>query len=136
MAKSSKTLGFLRGNRSECTKQVKSAAQTSLVIPTPEYCSAVWDPSSLEDTHKLEKAQRQAAHFVHNSYFDMTPERIFEMVSGFGNLYSSKRRQFYRLSTLYKIQRGLLDTQTLVILYGLIPSAPEDSNGSTKQLSQ
>ena len=61
VAKASKTFGFLRRNLSECTTHVKSAAYTSLVRPTLEYSSAVWDPSSTEDINKLEKVQRQVA---------------------------------------------------------------------------
>ena len=112
VAKASKTLGFLRRNLSECTTHVKSAAYTSLVRPTLEYSSAVWDPSSTEDINKLEKVQRQAAHFVHSNYFDRTPGCVSKMVSDLGWEPLQKRRQFDRLTTLYKIQRGLVETDT------------------------
>ena len=56
-AKSSKTLGFLRRNLSECTKEVKRTAYTALVRPIMEYASLAWDPSSSEDVTKLEKVQ-------------------------------------------------------------------------------
>ena len=68
-----KTLGFLRRKLSEYTTYVKSAAYTSIVRPSLEYSSAVWDPSSTEDNIKLEKVQRQAARFVHSNYFERTP---------------------------------------------------------------
>ena len=48
----SKTLGFLRRNLGDCTMQVKSTAYTSLVRPTLEYSSSVWDPSSIQDIKK------------------------------------------------------------------------------------
>ena len=60
VAKASKTLGFLIRNLSECTTHVKSAAYTSLVRPTLEYSSAVWDPSSTEDINQLEKVQSRS----------------------------------------------------------------------------
>ena len=83
-AKASKTPGFLRGNLSECTRQVKSAAYTSLVRPTLEYASVAWDPSSVEDITKLEKVQRQAARFTHGNYHDRAPGCVTKMVSGLG----------------------------------------------------
>ena len=112
MAKASKALGFLRGNLSERTTHVKSAAYTSLVRPTLEYSSAVWDLSSTEDINKLEKVQRQAAPFVYSNYFDRTPGCVSKMVSDLGWEPQHKRRQFDRLTTLYKIQWGLVETDT------------------------
>ena len=111
-AKASKTLGFLRRNLSECTKQVKSAAYTSLVRPTLEYASAAWDPSSAEDITKLEKVQRQAARFAHSNYYDRAPGCVTKMVSDLGWEPLPYGRRVERLSTLYKIQQGLDETDT------------------------
>ena len=98
-AKASKTLGFLRRNLSKCTKQVKSAAYTSLVRPTLEYASAAWDPSSAEDITKLEKVQRQAARFAHSNYYDRAPGCVTKMVSDLGWEPLQHRRRVERLST-------------------------------------
>ena len=103
---------LFRRNLSECTTHVKSAAYTSLMRPTLEYSSAVWDPSSTEDINKLEKVQRQAARSVHSNSFDRTPGCVSKMVSDLGWEPLQKRRQFDRLTTLYKIQRGLVETDT------------------------
>ena len=103
-AKASKTLGFLRRNLSECTKQVKSAAYTSLVRPTLEYASAAWDPSSVEDITKLEKVQRQTARFAHSNYHDRATGCVTKMVSDLGWEPLQHWRKVERLSTLYKIQ--------------------------------
>ena len=86
---------------------VKSVAYTSLVRPYLENSSAVWDPSSVEDIIKLEKVQRQAAPFVYSKYFDST-----KTVSDLGWEPIQKRRQLDRLTALYKIQRGLVETDT------------------------
>ena len=43
IGKGNKTLGFIRRNLKDCTKPVKSAAYTSMVRPTMEYASSVWD---------------------------------------------------------------------------------------------
>ena len=37
-------LGFIKRNHSSCTEDIKSMAYKTLVRPTIEYCSAVWDP--------------------------------------------------------------------------------------------
>ena len=80
--------------------------------PTLEYSSSVWDPSSIEDIKKLEKVQKQAARFVHSNYHDRTQGCVSEMVSDLGWEPLQKRRQIDRLTTLYKIQRGLVETDT------------------------
>ena len=117
VAKSSKSLGFLRRNLSECTMRVKSAGYTSLVRPTLEYSSAVWDPSSLEDINKLEKVQRQATRFVYSNYFDSTVGCFSKTVPYLGWEPLQKRRQFDRLTSLYKIQLGLVETDTSDIVW-------------------
>ena len=47
-----------------------------------------------------------------------------------------KRRQFDRLTTLYKIQRGLVETDTCDITYARMTIALEVSNGSINLLLQ
>ena len=84
----------------------------SLVRPTLEYGSAAWDPSSVEDTSKLEKVQRQAARFAHSNYHDRAPGCVTRMVSDLGWEPLQHQRWWERLSTLYKIQRGLVETDT------------------------
>ena len=114
----SRTLGFLRRNLSECTKQVKSAAYTSLVRPTLEYASAAWDPSSVEDITKMEKVQRQAARFAHSNYhYDRAPGCITKMVSDLGWEPLQHLRKVERLLTFYKIQQGLIETDTDDIIH-------------------
>ena len=99
-------------NHSECTKQVKSAAYTFLVRPTLEYASAAWDPSTIKDITKLEKVQRQAARFAHSNYHDRAPGCVTKMVSDLGWEPLQHQRRVERLSTLYKIQRGFVETDT------------------------
>ncbi len=43
-SKANRTLGFLRRNLHGCTRDIKDIAYNTLVRPTLEYCSAVWDP--------------------------------------------------------------------------------------------
>lgn len=63
-----KTLGFARRNLNACTKEIKSEVYKTLIRPSLEYCSAVWDPHTKELTQKLDKVQRRAARMVHNNY--------------------------------------------------------------------
>ena len=42
--KANRTIGFLRRNIHACPKEVKEAAYITLVRPSIEYASAVWDP--------------------------------------------------------------------------------------------
>ena len=95
-----------------CILVLKSAAYTSLVRPTLEHALAAWDPSSVEDITKLEKVQRQAARFAHSNYHDRAPGCVTKMVSDLGWEPLQHRRRVERLSTLYKIQRGLVETDS------------------------
>ena len=56
-AKASKTLGFLRRNLNECSKEVKETAYTALMRPTLEYASPAWDPSTSEDVTNWRKSK-------------------------------------------------------------------------------
>ena len=60
-SKANRTLGFIRRNLSECSKQVKVTAHTTMVRPNFEYSSTVWDPKSPTLCHKVEQVQRKAA---------------------------------------------------------------------------
>ena len=94
---------------------MKKATYTALVRPVLEYASPAWDPSSNEDTAKLEKVQRQAAHFVRNNCYDRTRGCISKMVSDLGWEPLQHRRRVDRLTTFYKIQRGLVEIDTDVV---------------------
>jgi hypothetical protein len=64
----------------DCTKPVKSAAYTSMVRPTMEYASSVWDPTNRKKIDILKKVQKRAARFVFNNYTDRTPGCVTKMV--------------------------------------------------------
>ena len=102
-AKASKTLGFLRRNLSECTKQVKSAAYLSSAS-NPRIWLSGMGPFIVEDTSKLEKVQRQAARFAQSNYHDRAPGCVTRMVSDLGWEPLQHRRRVERLSKLYEIQ--------------------------------
>ena len=66
--KANKTLGFVKRNLFKRPQVVKSQAYKSLVRPTMEYGSSVWDPYREYQKAALEKVQRRAARFVTNTY--------------------------------------------------------------------
>ena len=53
-AKANRTIGFPRRNIHACPKEVKEAACTTLVKPSIEYASAVWDPFSKNQISQLD----------------------------------------------------------------------------------
>ena len=55
-ADTTRTLGFLRRNLRECSKQVRGTTYKSMVRPTMEFASISWDPYKT-DVNCLDKAQ-------------------------------------------------------------------------------
>ena len=108
-AKASRTVGFLRRNPYNCTKEVREATYCSIVRPTLDYASSVWDPYRTTDINRVEQVQRRAARFVHCNYWDRTPGCVSRMVRELGWPPLVDRRREHRLTMLYKIQRGLVD---------------------------
>ena len=45
---------------------VKEYTYKTLVLPSVDYCSAIWDPYTKKDVLKLEMLQHRAARFVAN----------------------------------------------------------------------
>ena len=65
-AKANRTIGFLRRNIHACPKVVKAAAYITLVRPSIEYASTVWDPFNKNQISQLNSVQRRAARFAYN----------------------------------------------------------------------
>ena len=61
IGKGNKTLGFIRRNLKDSTKPLKSTAYTSMVRPTMEYASSVWDPTNRKKIGNLEKVQKKSS---------------------------------------------------------------------------
>ncbi|KAK7088841.1 hypothetical protein V1264_024395 [Littorina saxatilis] len=107
-AKGNRTVGFLRRNFKECTTKVKSATYTTMVRPTLEYASTVWDPRQENDKQALEMVQRRAARYAHNNYFEKTPGVVTNMLNNLGWETLEKRRENNRLMMLYKIKHKMV----------------------------
>jgi len=59
-------LGFLKQNLYSCDKHFKEYAYKKFLLPSLEYCCAIWDPHHQIDITKLEMIQHRAARFVLN----------------------------------------------------------------------
>ena len=64
--KVNRLLGFLCRNLHHCPPQLKEHAYKQIVLPSIEYCSAIWDSYQQKSIHKLEMLQHHAARFVLN----------------------------------------------------------------------
>ena len=66
--KATNSLNLIRRNIWDCPPRVKEQCYKTLVCPTMEYASCVWDPYTNTNIKKLEMVQRRAARFVKGDY--------------------------------------------------------------------
>ena len=65
--KVNRMLGFLNRNLYHAPQHIKEYTYKTLVLPSLDYCSAIWDPAyTKKDVLKLEMLQHRAACFVTN----------------------------------------------------------------------
>jgi hypothetical protein len=57
--KANKTIGFLKSNLNISNEKIKEKAYISLVRPTVEYASPVWDPYLQKDKYKIEMCREE-----------------------------------------------------------------------------
>ena len=107
--KANRTLGFIRRNLGDCNKRVKASAYMSMVRPTLEYSSTVWDPKPQKLQHKLEQVQRKAARFVHSAYTERTPGCVTKMVQDLSWDSLEHRRYIARLLMIFKIHHQIVE---------------------------
>ena len=72
MYKAMRSLNFIKRNLHKCTSNTKSLAYTSLVRPTLEYASSVWDPFLNKNILAIEMIQRRAARWVKSARLNLT----------------------------------------------------------------
>ena len=104
--KANQTLGFLRRNLKINSVALKTKAYRTLVRPTLEYASIVWDPYTQTDIHKLEMIQRRAARYTLNRYHNISS--VGEMLDQLGWKSLLNRGQMLRLNMMHKIHNGLV----------------------------
>ena len=101
------TLGFLRRNLRILNEETKTLAYKTIVRPSLEYCSMVWNPYTKEQTRKIEMVQRRAARYVTNRYHNTSS--VTNMLDHLGWESLESRRTKAQLTMLYKITNGLVD---------------------------
>ena len=105
--KANKTIGFLKRNINISNKSIKEKAYLSLVRPTLEYASTVWDPYQQNDKHRLEMVQRRAARYVTNRYH--YTESVSDMLGQLKWPTLEDRRKNNRLAMMFKIRNEKVD---------------------------
>jgi hypothetical protein len=106
-AKANSKLGFLRRNIKTRDQALKEKAYQTIVRPTLEYCSTVWDPHTKTQSETIEKVQRRAARWVTGRYHNTSS--VSNMLQDLGWRDLSQRRVDNRLCMLYKVTHGLVD---------------------------
>ena len=127
--KATNSPNFLRRNIRDCLTRVKEQCCKTLVCPTMEYVSYVWNPYTNTNIKKLEMVQRHAARFVKGDY-DRTSS-VTAMLDEFGWDTLQERREQAKAKMFYRIVYDLVcflsfSIYCLALAYSLlcIPSAP------------
>ena len=109
ISKASKVLNFVKRNLSKCLQSTKEAAYISLVRPTLEYASSVWDPTQRIYVTRIEAIQRRAARWVLNNYSRYSSVTTMLQQLQWPTLEERRRRA--RLSLFYKARNNLVALQ-------------------------
>ena len=99
--KANNTMGFLRENLNLSSTKTKETAYTSMVRPTVEFASCVWDPHESVDINKIEMVQRMDARFVKHRYHNRSS--VTEILEDLKCKSLETRRKDSRLTMMYKI---------------------------------
>ena len=97
-------LAFVKRNLRIPSKSIKTNAYKTLVRPTLEYASSVWDPHTQTNIDKIEAIQRRAARFVMNRFHNTSsPTEMLEELK-WPSLAS--RRETQRLIIIHKMHHN------------------------------
>ena len=105
-----RSLNFIKRNLHKCTSNTKSLAYTSLVRPTLEYASSVWDPFQNKNILAIEMIQRRAARWVKSDY--NWTSSVTAMLHDLWWSTLSHRREISRLKIFYN---AIYNNSALVI---------------------
>jgi hypothetical protein len=131
-AKGNRALGFVKRNLSSCTEEIKLTAFNTLVRPTIEYCSAVWDPHTQDLIYQLEAIQRRAVRFIKNEY-----DREASVTSLMKELQMcplQERRKIDRLSIFHKGREGHLALPVRNVLHPTLRPTKRSHSNSYQEL--
>ena len=101
-------LNFIKWNLSKCSSSIKSRAYFSLVRPSLEYASLVWNPHYNTHILSIEKVQRRAIRWTLNDYnYCSSVSAIIIMLQDLNWPTLQYRHQRARLSLLQKSLHNL-----------------------------
>ena len=103
--KGNQTLGFLRRHLRINSPALKSIGYKSLVWPTVEYTSTVWDPYTKQDRDRVEMVQCRAARYVQSHQRSAS---VTEMLKQLDWETLELCRKKARLTMLYKMHCNLV----------------------------
>lgn len=96
-----KKLGFLKHRLGDAPSSLRLIAYKSIVRPTLEYGSIVWDPYTITNKDKLEKIQRLAARFIYKRFRRRDSPSAMLEIANLEQLAS--RRKSARLNFLHQL---------------------------------
>ena len=105
-SKANNTISFLKRNINISNKSIKEKAYVSLVRPTLEYASSVWDPYQQNDIHRLEMVQRRAGRYATNRYHNTSS--VSSMIEQLEWTTLQERRKHSRLLMMYKLKNNIV----------------------------
>ena len=106
--KCNNSLAFLRRNLGSAATHIKAQCYTTLVRPSAEYASQVWDPLYKTDIDRIEKIQKRGARFATGNY-NMESVSTASNYSKLGWSSLEERRLQAKLITFQKSKLKLLD---------------------------
>ena len=106
VAKANRSLGFVKRNLYPCTETTKRSAYVTIVRPTLEYATAVWDPYRQEQIDSIEAVQRRAAKFIKRDY--NRTSSVTEMLKSLDLDRLEHRSKVHRLSIFYLAVNNLI----------------------------
>ena len=108
-SKATRVLNFIKRNLSKCSQYTKSNAYFSLVRPSLEYASSIWDPYYNTHISTIKKIQRRAVRWKLNNYNRYSS--VTAMLHDLKWPTLQYRQQRARLSLFYKSLNNLIALQ-------------------------
>jgi hypothetical protein len=105
--KATRVLNFIRRNFHLSSPSTKEKLYSTLVRPHLDYAAAAWDPYTQKNITTIENVQKRAARFVTNTYGEDTSITAILDQLNWDTL--QDRREFHRLTCLYKILNDQMD---------------------------